>query len=338
MSCLRHQATSTRPVASDHRTWSFTVPHGQAPDRLDRWLAAQSTKFSRTRIQSLIQAGNVTVDGQPARAATRLKAGQLVTMHLTETSTAAPWRPYALDLEVLYEDEVLAVIDKPPHLVMHPAPGHTHRTLANALMYRWSAMRRMGPDQRLGIVHRLDRDTSGLVLVARTHQALEHLQAQFQQRTVHKGYTALLDGFLTPAHGCVNVPLGRHPKHRQRQAAFPQAPRPLASSLRTALTCYQVNGYCQSRPPSPGHPFTQVAVAPQTGRTHQIRVHMAYLGCPVVGDTTYGLRKPRLILPRHFLHASSLAFDHPVHGERMCFTAALPQDLAQCLASLDPVP
>ena len=319
------------------REWSFTVPDGQACDRLDRWLTARITDLSRTQLKNLIQVGQVTVDGHPARAATRLKAQQVVAVRVTEEPPAAHGEPYALDLDVIYEDDALAVIDKPPHLVMHPSPGHTHQTLSNALVYRWPGIRQLGTGQRLGVVHRLDRDTSGLVLIALTDHILHQLQAQFQARTVSKGYTALLDGFLEPEAGHVDVPLGRHPRHRQRQAAFPAAPAPLPRSLRTAFTAYQVDGYWQSRPPGRVFPFTQVALEPRTGRTHQIRVHMAYLGHPVVGDATYGLRKPRLSLPRQFLHASRLAFDHPVHGKRMCFRSALPADLAQALAHLDPV-
>ncbi len=319
------------------REWSFTVPDGQASDRLDRWLATQITDFSRTRLKHLIATGQVTVDGQPARAATRLQARQVVVVLLEEEPQDTHLQPYALDLHVVYEDDVLAVIDKPPHLVMHPAPGHSHQTLSNALVHRWPGIRHMGFEHRFGVVHRLDKDTSGLVLIARTHQVLHQLQKQFQERTVHKGYTALLEGFLVPETGQVNVPLGRHPRHRQRQAAFPAAPRPLPRSLRTACTAYRVDRYWQSRPPGRVYPFTQVAVEPQTGRTHQIRVHMAYLGHPVVGDATYGLRKPRLQLPRQFLHASRLAFEHPIQGKRMCFTSALPADLAQVLSVLGPV-
>ncbi len=324
-------------MGNGHRTWSFTVPEGQTLERLDRWLAKQTTGHSRNQLKHLIAQGQVTVDGLPARASTRLKSQQVVAVHVEEELKENHLRPFAFDLDVIYEDDVMAVIDKPPNLVMHPSPGHTHHTLSNALIHKWPRISQVGFDNRFGVVHRLDKDTSGLVLVAFTHLALRRLQKQFQNRSVHKGYTALLDGFIVPESGMVNVPLGRHPKYRQRQAAYPEATKPLRATLRSALTEYRVEGYWQSRSPGRVYSFSQVSVVPRTGRTHQLRVHMAYLGYPIVGDNTYGLRKPRLPLARQFLHASSLAFDHPVRSERLNFTSDLPEDLTQCLSSLDPV-
>lgn len=319
--------------------WLRVVEDNPAHTRLDQWLAAHLAECSRTQIKRLIQNGQVTVDGQAARSATRVKPHRTVSIHWTPETAGTErneLQPYALALDVLYEDEVLAVIDKPAGLVMHPSPGHPQQTLANALVHRWPAVSDPNGQMRPGIVHRLDRDTSGLVVVARNQSVLEALQAQFRQRQVAKTYLALLDGFLEPLTGQIDVHLGRHPRHRQRQAAFPADAAQPPSGTREARSAYQVTAYLQSQPPGHIFPFSLVEVSPLTGRTHQIRVHMAYTGHPVVGDALYGLRKPRLRLHRQFLHASTLAFIHPVQARRMQFRAPLPSDLADCLQTLVP--
>lgn len=317
--------------------WSRSVEAREVPVRLDQWLARHCADLSRSQLQKLIQAQQVTVDGAPVKAATRLKARQCVHLSWTRTESTAVPRPYALELTAVFEDDAMAVFDKPAHLTMHPAPGHAHDTLVNALVHRWPDCGQFPDRNRLGLVHRLDKDTSGLVVVARTPPALRALQRQFQDRTVQKTYTALLDGFLAPPAGSVDVSIGRHPRHRQRMAAFPNAGAEHPVPVRAAVSGYQVQRYLQGRAPGARHPFSLVAVQPHTGRTHQIRVHMAYLGHPVVGDGTYGLRRPRLSLARHFLHASGLELTHPITQHRLRFESPLPSELAHCVSGLETV-
>ena len=315
--------------------WSGQVEAATARPRLDYWLAQRHPALSRTRIQRLIRSEQVSVDGRAARASIRLQPGQTVTLARTELPRAEePLPSYPLALNVIYEDAALAVIDKPAGLVMHPAPGHPQRTLANAVMHRWPDLQDNPDRTRPGIVHRLDKDTSGLVVIAKTHRALHALQDQFKRRRVRKTYLTLVDGFLEPRVGVVDVPLGRHPRQRQRQAAFPAEDGSCRPGARQARSLYRVTRYLQRLAPSGTWPFSLVEVEPETGRTHQIRVHMAYLGHPVVGDATYGLRKPRLPLPRHFLHAAYLAFQHPVREQPMQFHSSLPDDLAACVRAL----
>lgn len=308
---------------------------GDAGRRLDQVCASRLATLSRTRIKTLVQAGSVLVDGRRAVPSLRLNPGQTVTLDLpaSPTTTIEPW---CVDVPVVFEDEHLAVIDKPPGLSMHPGPGHPNRTLVNALVARWPNWHELGPDSRLGLVHRLDMDTSGLVVVARTAAAQARLQRQFSERTVGKSYTALLDGWLEPQCGTVDVPLGRHPRWHQRQAAFPPSSATAGVRVRDAMTDFKVSCYLISSPPGVQHPFSLAELRLHTGRTHQIRVHMAWLGFPVVGDRVYGLTKPRLHMTRQFLHASRLSFDHPCTGEHMAFGSDLPEDLAGPLAGLDP--
>lgn len=318
----------------DAQPLSFRTEAGDAGLRLDQVCAGRLATLSRTRIKALVQAGAVLVDGRPAAPSFRLNPGQTITVEVP-APPAETIEPWSFDLPIVFEDQQLAVVDKPPGLSMHPGPGHPNRTLVNALVHRWPDWRELGPDNRLGLVHRLDMDTSGLVVVARTAAAQARLQQQFRERTVTKNYTALLDGWLEPPGGTVDAPLGRHPRWPQRQAAFPPGSATAGIRVREAVTDYTVARYLVSRPPGVQHPFSLAELHLHTGRTHQIRVHMAWLGFPVAGDRVYGLVKPRLHLTRQFLHASHLAFEHPCTGERMTFESELPGDLADTLADLD---
>lgn len=319
----------------DARQLSFRTDLGDADRRLDQVCTSRLATLSRTRIKTLIQTGSVLVDGRRAVPSLRLNPGQTVTVEVP-APLAETIEPWSFNLPIVFEDEYLAVIDKPPGLSMHPGPGHPNRTLVNALVHHWPDWHTLGPDSRLGLVHRLDMDTSGLVVVARTAAAQVRLQRQFSERTVGKFYTALLDGWLEPQNGTVDIPLGRHPRWRQRQAAFPPGSATAGGRVRDAVTDFKVSRYLVSPPPGVQHPFSLAELHLHTGRTHQIRVHMAWLGFPVVGDRVYGLTKPRLHMPRQFLHASRLSFDHPCTGEHMAFGSALPEDLAGPLAGLDP--
>ncbi len=315
--------------------WTQTVEETAAP-RLDRWLARRFPHASRSQLQRMIAAGQVTVDGTAPRAADRLRPGQQIVVSGRVRKPHTALVPYPMELDVVYEDADLAIVDKPAHLVVHPAPGHPTQTLANAMIHRWPDLPSAPEANRPGIVHRLDKDTSGLVAIAKTAAAHWSLQQQFKQRRIAKTYLALVDGFLEPAQGKIETPLGRHPRFRQRQAAFPHGSE-IASrrrGVRAAETRYRVRQYLHSRSPRQSYPFTLVEVEPRTGRTHQIRVHLAYLSHPVVGDELYGLRKQRLPLARHFLHASRLGLVHPIRQETMSFRAPLPPVLQDCLASL----
>jgi len=233
--------------------------------------------------------------------------------------------PEAIPLTIVYEDSFLLVVDKPAGLVVHPAPGHPGGTLVNALLAHCPELASSG-DRRPGIVHRLDRDTSGLILVAKSEKVRRALQRQFQDRQVHKAYLALLEGLLQPSMGRIEAPLGRDPHHRQRMAVMPGG--------REAVTKYQVlELFTHPVGPVAGD-YTLVEAEPLTGRTHQIRVHFASIGHPVVGDPVYGRRKRRLPVPRQFLHAHLLGFDHPVTSEHLELEAPLPADLAALLELL----
>ncbi len=256
------------------------------------------------------------VDGQVARPSARLDAGQAITVELPQPRTV-DLRPEAVALNVVYEDADLLVIDKPAGLVVHPAPGHQQGTLVNALLARWRDFKGLKGDLRPGIVHRLDKDTSGLLIVAKSDAAMLKLARQIKDRRIRKEYLALVEGRLKPAQGRIEAPVGRHPTERKRMA--------VVRGGREAVSHYEVEDYRGD--------LTLVRVKPVTGRTHQIRVHLAFTGHPVAGDQLYGHRKlPGL--PRQFLHATRLGFYQPTSGEWIELESPLPDDLRAFLATL----
>jgi 23S rRNA pseudouridine1911/1915/1917 synthase len=302
-------------------------------ERLDRYLVRCLDEVSRAEIQRWIQEGVVTVNGRVAKASHRLVVGDVVHAQRPKRESEA-LQPWETDLTIVYEDADCVVVDKPPGLVVHPAVGHRQDTLVNALLARYPEMMLMigltgasGPGKatRPGIVHRLDKDTSGLIVVARRAEAWTALQRQFQERSVEKRYLALLYGRLAPPEATIDAPIGRDPRHRQRMA--------VVDGGREAITRYAVQQFLFT-PHGTHEPYTLAETRPLTGRTHQIRVHMAYIGHPVVGDTVYGRRKRRLACPRQFLHACRLGFHRPSDDRWMLFEAALPADLQQVLAPL----
>ena len=296
----------------------------QGEVRLDKFLAGKLPELSRSAARRLIDQGQVTVDGELAKASRKLKPGDRV-VALLPVEQSPELVPEAIPLTIVYEDSFLLVVDKPAGLVVHPAPGHPGGTLVNALLAHCPELASSG-DRRPGIVHRLDRDTSGLILVAKSEKVRRALQRQFQDRQVHKAYLALLEGLLQPSMGRIEAPLGRDPHHRQRMAVMPGG--------REAVTKYQVlELFTHPVGPVAGD-YTLVEAEPLTGRTHQIRVHFASIGHPVVGDPVYGRRKRRLPVPRQFLHAHLLGFDHPVTSEHLELEAPLPADLAALLELL----
>ena len=287
-------------------------------ERLDVFLSSRHSDLSRSRIRRLIDDGHVMVDGRAGKASTRLVAGQNVSIGIPPPAPAE-LQPWDVPLPVVFEDNDLIVIDKPAGMTVHPAPGNEDHTLANAVLAHAPDIEGIGGERRPGIVHRLDKDTSGLIVVAKNERAHAHLSDQFKSRGVGKVYLALVAGHPSPPEADIDAPIGRHRHDRQRMA--------LVSTGRPAITRYRiVTSYSRS---------TLVEARPRTGRTHQIRVHLSSVGHPVVGDTTYGRSAEGL--SRQFLHAYRLVFLHPATEEPMEFTAALPADLETYLDGLMPV-
>ena len=289
--------------------------------RLDRFLAEGIPDLSRSAAQRLIDHGQVSVNGEAAKASYKIRQGDCVVACLPG-GDQAELVAEAIPLTVVYEDSDLLVVDKPAGMVVHPAPGHAGGTLVNALLAHCPELDSGGGD-RPGIVHRLDRDTSGLILVAKTEKMRRALQRQFQDRLVSKAYLALLDGHVQPSWGRVEAPIGRDPQHRQRMAVL--------QGGREAVTEYHVlEQFSHQTGPAAGN-YTLVEAGPKTGRTHQLRVHFSSIGHPVVGDTIYGRRRTHLPVPRQFLHAWRLGFKHPSTGRRMNLETPLPSDLSTVL-------
>ncbi|MGD8623073.1 MAG: RluA family pseudouridine synthase [Anaerolineae bacterium] len=292
--------------------------------RLDKFLAHRIEGLSRSAAQRLIGEGQVTVNGDPVKASYKVQAGDLLVALLPPEETpglvAEP-----IPLDIVHEDRQLLVVNKPAGMVVHPAPGHSSGTLANAVLAHCPELA-AGGGQRPGIVHRLDQDTSGLIVVAKSEKVRRALQKQFKARQVYKAYEALLYGHLQPAWGRIEAPIGRDPKHRQRMAVLPGG--------REAVTEYHVlESFAHRLGPAAGD-YCLVEAQPHTGRTHQIRVHFASIGHPVVADAVYGRRRADLPLARQFLHARRLGFQHPATGQRVEFEAPLAGDLEAVLALL----
>ena len=281
-------------------------------ERLDKYLDRTCPDLSRSRIQALISEGSVTLDGRPAKPSTRLKSGQAVVLEIPEAreGTLVPQR---LPLNIVYEDGDLLVVDKPAGLTVHPGPGHPDGTLVNAVLAHCPDLQGIGGTVRPGVVHRLDKDTSGLIVIAKNDHTHRSLSEQLKERSFTKEYIALTHGSVTPAEAIIDAPIGRSNANRQRMA--------VVEGGRDAVTRYRVMRHF------PAH--TLVEVRPTTGRTHQIRVHFTSIGYPLVGDSTYG--KPNDKLNRHFLHASTLGFMHPSDGEYREFSAPLPSELVAFL-------
>jgi 23S rRNA pseudouridine1911/1915/1917 synthase len=301
-------------------------------ERVDRFLAGQLADASRSQVQRWVEEGRVTVNGKETKASRQLAPGDTVCVERPEDELPS-LEPIEMDLEVVHEDEDCAVIAKPSGLVVHPAATYQRVTLVHGLLARYPEMAAMAnPGTRRGlrpgIVHRLDRDTSGLMVVARHEAAREALQRQFARRQVEKGYLALVHGRLSEAQGRIVGPVGRDPRNRKRMA--------VVRSGRRAATEYEVQSYLYT-PHGARLWYSLVEVRLLTGRTHQIRVHLAHLGHAVVGDKTYGRRREQIACPRQFLHAHRLGFHHPSDGGWLEFESALPPDLVQVLAQLEAV-
>jgi 23S rRNA pseudouridine1911/1915/1917 synthase len=307
----------------------LTVDAEGAGSRLDAWVAARLPELSRSRVQSLIGEGRVTIDGGPARASLRVRAGQAIAVDVPAAVPAVP-RPEDIPLRIVHEDTHLLVVDKPAGLSVHPGAGRPSGTLVNALLHHVRDLSGVGGVLRPGIVHRLDRGTSGLLVVAKDDATHRHLARQFAGRTVEKEYVAVVVGVPARKTGSITAAIGRDPVHRKRMSV--RAPRG-----RAAASDYTVVEALD------GAALVRVTI--HTGRTHQIRVHLASIGHPVAGDATYGGTRPAPSkragskqalqgLPRPALHAARLAFTHPASGERLAFESPLPRDLESLLDAL----
>ncbi|HMP74555.1 MAG TPA: RluA family pseudouridine synthase [Kiritimatiellia bacterium] len=301
--------------------YDWVVAEGEGGLRLDVWLAGREGGLSRARWQELIKQGRVLVEGVVRKANHGVRAGERV---VAEIPPPEPVEliPEAIPLPVVFEDKALVVVNKPAGMVVHPAPGHSRGTMVHALLHHVEDLEGVGGELRPGIVHRLDRDTSGLLVVAKSEEALTKLAGQFKSREVAKEYRALVWGCPRLVKGTVDVPIGRDPVHRQKMSVR-------APNGRSAITHYEVlERFAEA---------SLLGVKIETGRTHQIRVHLAHLGHPIVGDATYGRggkRSLRVMAERQMLHAAKLAFRHPLSGKDLAFEAELPEDFLAVLEGL----
>jgi len=303
---------------------TLIVTESQAGKRLDMYIAHFEAYSSRNRIQTFIKDGLALVNGRTEKPGYNVKLGEVITLELPERKVREVL-PEAIPLSIVYEDPHIIVLNKPPGLVVHPAPGNYTGTLVNALLYHYGSLPSSGRGnadlagsdrERAGIVHRLDKDTSGVMVVARTLQALRSLSAQFKGRVVQKRYLALVAGVIKKGSGTIEVAIGRHVKERKKISVH-------THSAREAVTLFKVKERFKNA--------TLVEVEIKTGRTHQIRVHMAHAGHPVLGDRVYGSAKTsklgEKIISRQMLHAESLSILHPETGNPLTFIAPPPKDM-----------
>jgi 23S rRNA pseudouridine1911/1915/1917 synthase len=297
-----------------------TFASAAAGERLDKVIAAEVPELSRTQAQRLIEDGFVTLDGKAAtKPGQRLERPATIAVRIPPPGPAGNL-PQAIPLDIIFENDDLLVVNKPAGMVVHPAAGHAQGTLVNAVLGHAPGLDGVGDEQRPGIVHRLDRDTSGLIVVAKNDAAHRALQRQFKDREVEKVYLALVDGHPPTKTGRIEAAIGRDLRNRKRMAVVPER------RGRPAVTEYRV------LEKFPAHTFVEARLL--TGRTHQLRLHFAYLKCPIVGDTVYGRRTPSLPIERQCLHAARLTLKLPGGGAARTFEAPLPEDLTRILKLL----
>lgn len=300
------------------QTLSFEVAEGDRGERLDVFLARRAPELSRSRVQKLIEVGLATAGGRLAKANHRVQPGETVTLTVPAPEPAEV-EAEAIPLDVVYEDADVVVINKPRGMVVHPAAGNWSGTLVNALLARCDDLSGVGGEVRPGIVHRLDKDTSGVMVAAKTDRAHANLARQIKDRTAGRKYLALVHGNVQAAEGLVDAAIGRHRTDRKKMAVDPEHGREARTNFRVLERFGD---------------YTLVECKLQTGRTHQIRVHMAYIGHPVAGDPKYGPKKSPFAIAGQALHAAELTFRHPVSGAEMVFRAPLPADMERILAML----
>jgi 23S rRNA pseudouridine1911/1915/1917 synthase len=320
---MEHTVTSEDlvPELTPPKLAELTVARKLEGTRLDAYLAGQFPDYSRSLIQKAIEAGHVTVNDAPAKASYKIRPGDRLRLTLPDPPHATPV-PEDIPLNILYEDAFLALVNKPHDMVVHPAKGHWSGTLVNALQFHFGHLSTLNGEYRPGIVHRLDRDTSGVILVAKEEQTHRELSLQFEHRKVFKEYVAITAGVLDRDSDYIEGRIGHHPHDRIKMVITDEE-----EEGKDACSFYEVIERFRG--------FTFCRVQPRTGRTHQIRVHLSAIGHPIVADATYGgVRrrvahdlKPVMRLERPFLHAARLAFTHPIDGRRVEFDSPLPLDL-----------
>ena len=295
------------------RRLEFLVDSNHKARRLDVFLSESQDEFSRSRLKKLIEQSHVLVNNSPAQAKHKLKIGDKVIVNISAPSVSEV-EAESVPLKIIYEDEAMLAVNKPAGMVVHPAPGHERGTLVNALLNHCSDLSGIGGVERPGIVHRLDKDTSGVVLVAKNEIAHRVLANQFKNRKIRKTYLALVRGVVKPASGIIETSIGRHKTNRKKMAAN-------SNQGRQAETRYEVLETL-------GH-FSYLRLFPKTGRTHQIRVHLASIHHPVLGDKLYGgiITGPYLKIPRQALHAHSIEIIHPISEKPLVFEAPVPPDM-----------
>ncbi len=311
---------------SEMRT-ELVVTAGESPKRLDLFLANREPELSRSALQRLILDGRITINGQAVKPSQKIKPGDRIVLEIPRPEPLE-LKPEPIPLDVLYEDEALVVLNKPAGLVVHPAPGHWSGTLVNALLHHFDrpdgSLSSIGGKERPGLVHRLDKETSGVMVVAKTDQAHRSLAGQFKQHSITRVYEALAWGTLKKSEGAIELAIGRDTKERKKFSARTAHPRASATGYKVLQRL--------------GKLATLVELRPRTGRTHQIRVHLAALGHPVLGDPTYGGRKVKALdeiaIPRVMLHARTLGFVHPTTGRPLEFSAPAPSDFARVFDAL----
>lgn len=278
--------------------------------RLDKYVTEKIDNLSRTKVVKLIQDSLVLINNKKVNPSHKVNLGESIEIELPDDvpSNLTPWQ---LELDIIYEDNCILVIDKPAGIAVHPAPGHQNQTIANALINHNPGVSNIGANSRPGIIHRLDMDTSGLLITAKNELAHRKISEQFADRTIQKSYYALVNGIPENSQAIIDAPIGRSPFNRQQMD--------IVSTGKSALTQYEIVDTYKSH--------SLLKVSPRTGRTHQIRVHLKSIGHPVVGDSMYGKVDPEL--NRHFLHASSISFTHPESGEPLSLKSDLPIQLSQ---------
>lgn len=297
----------------------FQVEETEKNERLDIYLTRKLPELSRSHIQKLTAAGQVTVQGKIAKANHKVQTGEKVQVAIPALKPLEVV-PEAIPLDILYEDEDVAVINKPRGMVVHPAAGNYQGTLVNALLEHCDDLSGINGVIRPGIVHRLDKDTSGVMVVAKTDRAHLSLAAQIKDRSAGRKYIAIVHGNIKAEEGLIDAPIGRHTSDRKKMAVTFHHSREARTKFRVVRRFGE---------------YTVVECRLMTGRTHQIRVHMAYIGHPVVGDPKYGPKKPHFSIAGQALHSAELVFQHPVSGQEMCFQAPLPQDMKDVLRAIE---
>ncbi len=314
------------------RTISFIAETADTDTRIDQYLASNLKELTRSRIQSLIKEENVKVNNNPVKTSYRLKAGDEIALSIPPSS---PYllNPEPLAFSIIYEDSSIIVLDKPPGLVIHPAPGHESGTLVHGLLHHCNDLSGIGGVLRPGIVHRLDKDTSGILVVAKNDNAHNFLSTQFKNSEVNKKYIALVHGIPGNSEGTIDLPISRHPVKRKEMAVAP------SSKGKNAFTKWKIQEILADK-------FALLSITIKTGRTHQIRVHMSHIGHPVVGDPVYGFKntwwKKNTSYPketvesinRQMLHSENLGFLHPDTREYIEFKSPVPVDMSRLIENL----